>query len=324
VKKFLFALIPLLLLSLAILLPHSTHTNPTTNAQSPATPPPPTVTPWSTLGPTAPLPTVAIWGTPGPTPDFSGVGHFTFNSQVFSDKLDYTANPPRHCLYWPFLYKEIKLQLILLKGTKYPIPGQEQIFVYRDAPESGKDIARELVDRYTDFLDRIGTSEAEARRKELEADHNTTFEREKLITRDEYVCEDPSSGYCMHWHNTDWCPKNNPHPAKEFAQCAAYDHTYTYCKAVLTSLSNTPIETEPGALIKAIFLVTLSLAGGVSVILIIAAGYKILTSNGKPEAIQAGREQLTSALVGLLFIIFSYVIFQFIVADLLRIPGVTN
>ena len=127
----------------------------------------------------------------------------------------------------------------------------------------------------------------------------------------------------MHWHDKDWCPKNKPQSPHDFAQCAAYDKDGA-CKSVLTSLSNTPIETEPGALIKAIFLVALSLAGGISVILIIAAGYKILTSNGKPEAIQAGRDQLTSALVGLLFIIFSYVIFQFIVADLLKIPGITS
>lgn len=318
-KKILFASIPLLLLAITLPL---LHTNLTTNAQAPATP-------------TPPLPTVAIWGDPGPSPDFTDVGHFfgndanSFfqnwgaNSTIYSDKIDNSSSMPRHCLYWPDVWKDVKLKVIsdnFRYGTNWPLPGEEQIFVYKSA---GRDNVSELAFKYLDFLRNKTASEVAALAPSLSANNNNTFQKYNLINPTEYICEDPTDGFCMRWRNETWCPKNKPRAQHKYAQCASY-HKDGACKAVLTSLSNTPIETEPGALIKAIFLVTLSLAGGISVILIIAAGYKILTSNGKPEAIQAGRDQLTSALVGLLFIIFSYVIFQFIVADLLKIPGITN
>lgn len=150
----------------------------------------------------------------------------------------------------------------------------------------------------------------------------------KAMPDDQHIC--PNVNYCWEfwsifspYFHHDCHPPTVNTPTPNRPQCAKLDADGA-CLEILTSLSETPIATQPGAIVKAISLVILSLAGGISVILIIIAGYKILTSNGKPEAVQAGREQLTSALVGLLFIIFSYVIFQFIVADLLKIPGITN
>jgi hypothetical protein len=46
-----------------------------------------------------------------------------------------------------------------------------------------------------------------------------------------------------------------------------------------------------------------------------------MISQGNPEKIQAAREQLTAAIVGLLFIIFSLVIIQVLGYDILHIPG---
>ncbi len=67
--------------------------------------------------------------------------------------------------------------------------------------------------------------------------------------------------------------------------------------------------------------VILGLAGGIALLLIIYSGYKLMTSQGNPEAIQGARETLPSAIVGLLFIIFSMVILQVIGAGILGIPG---
>lgn len=100
------------------------------------------------------------------------------------------------------------------------------------------------------------------------------------------------------------------------------------CLKVATSLfqgkngASGDISTDPSQFIINIFTIILSFAGGIALLLIISAGYKILTSKGKPEGIQQGRDQLISAIVGLLFIIFSIVIFQLIVADILKIPGI--
>ncbi len=83
------------------------------------------------------------------------------------------------------------------------------------------------------------------------------------------------------------------------------------------------ISTEPAQFIVRILTIILSFAGGIALLLILSAGYKIMTSKGKPEAIQQGRDQLISAIVGLVFIIFSFVIFQLVVVDILKIPGIS-
>ncbi len=72
---------------------------------------------------------------------------------------------------------------------------------------------------------------------------------------------------------------------------------------------------------KVVFAVLLSLAGGIALLLIIYSGYRILTSQGNPEHLQGARETLTSAIVGLLFIIFSIVILQIIGVNILQLPG---
>jgi len=81
------------------------------------------------------------------------------------------------------------------------------------------------------------------------------------------------------------------------------------------------INTNPAGFVKSIFGILLSLAGGVALVLIIISGYRLMTSQGNPEKVQQAREQLTSAIVGLLFIIFSVTILQIIGVDILHIPG---
>lgn len=70
--------------------------------------------------------------------------------------------------------------------------------------------------------------------------------------------------------------------------------------------------------------ILLSVSGMVAVALIIRSGYQYMTSRGNPDAIQEARDRLTSAIIGLLFIIFSLVILQVIGVDILKIPGFTN
>lgn len=81
------------------------------------------------------------------------------------------------------------------------------------------------------------------------------------------------------------------------------------------------ISTDPVGFIKKLFAVLLSLAGGVVVIMLILSGYKLMMSSGNPEKVKEAQESITSAIVGLLFIIFSLVILQFIGVDLLHLPG---
>lgn len=56
----------------------------------------------------------------------------------------------------------------------------------------------------------------------------------------------------------------------------------------------------------------LVLAGVVAVFLIIYSGFQYVTSNGDKEKVDAARKRLTYAIIGLVFIIFSYGIVLFI------------
>jgi len=91
------------------------------------------------------------------------------------------------------------------------------------------------------------------------------------------------------------------------------------CLAFQTSLGTIP--TNAGGFIKSTFGVLLAASGGIALLLIMRAGYKIMTSQGNPEAIKEGRDRLIAAIVGLLFLIFALVFLQLIGVDILRIPG---
>lgn len=91
------------------------------------------------------------------------------------------------------------------------------------------------------------------------------------------------------------------------------------CPSFLSAFGK--LNTDPGGFITSVFALLLSMSGGIALLLIMRAGYILMTSSGNPEKVSAGREQLVAAIVGLLFIIFSFVILQVIGVEVLRIPG---
>lgn len=118
---------------------------------------------------------------------------------------------------------------------------------------------------------------------------------------------------------------------KNFFSVGKQPNVNSPCKEVTDSKTNKKnyvcdtalghFQTGPESFIKMIFGILLSLSGGIAVLLIIISGYRLMTSQGNPEKIQAAREQLTSAIIGLVFIIFSLSILQIIGVDILKIPG---
>ena len=94
----------------------------------------------------------------------------------------------------------------------------------------------------------------------------------------------------------------------------------TKCVSIDTDLGIS-LPTEPGPLINALVGIVLSAAGGIAIVLIMISGYKMMISQGNPEQIKDAREQLTAAIIGLLFVIFSLVILQFIGINVLNLPG---
>jgi hypothetical protein len=63
----------------------------------------------------------------------------------------------------------------------------------------------------------------------------------------------------------------------------------------------------------------IGIGGGIAFLLILMAGFQIMTSRGDPKRLQAGQEMMTSAIAGLLLLIFSLVILRIIGFDILGI-----
>lgn len=97
------------------------------------------------------------------------------------------------------------------------------------------------------------------------------------------------------------------------------EHGEDGCSKVQTAVG--PIETKPEAFVKSVFGLVLGLSGGIALLLIIYGGYQLMASRGKPEATEAARDQITAAIIGLLFIIFALVLLQVIGYDILKIPA---
>jgi hypothetical protein len=86
-----------------------------------------------------------------------------------------------------------------------------------------------------------------------------------------------------------------------------------------TALGN--IETDPTQFIGSIMGILLSLAGTIAMIIIIFSGYEMMISRGNDEKLKEAKERLTSAIIGLVFVIFSVALLQVITVDILGIPG---
>lgn len=75
------------------------------------------------------------------------------------------------------------------------------------------------------------------------------------------------------------------------------------------------------AMLRAFVTIGLGIAGGVTVLMVLAGSFLLSTSQGDPKRVEEGRSLVTSAVIGLLFIIFSVSILRFIGVDILQIPG---
>lgn len=107
----------------------------------------------------------------------------------------------------------------------------------------------------------------------------------------------------------------------EFDPCPLHADSSGNCKEVKTGLPGLTLGTSAPEIGKGLLGLLITVGGAVAFILIIITGYRLMTSGGDPEKIKAAREQLTSAIVGLLFIIFSISILSFLGFEVLRIPG---
>ncbi len=86
---------------------------------------------------------------------------------------------------------------------------------------------------------------------------------------------------------------------------------------VATALGNIP--TDPESLVKWILCNAVVIGGGLATLLSLWGGVTIILAGGNPEKINEGKEIITSAISGILFIVFSVFLLRFIGVDILGI-----
>ncbi len=74
-------------------------------------------------------------------------------------------------------------------------------------------------------------------------------------------------------------------------------------------------------LVTSLLRIGIGLAGGFVLLSILYGSFLLTTSSGDPKRVQEGQEMITSAIMGLLFVIFSVIILRFIGVSILQIPG---
>lgn len=87
-----------------------------------------------------------------------------------------------------------------------------------------------------------------------------------------------------------------------------------------TAIGCIPIS-DPQAFAEFILGWGIGIAGGIAFILIVYSGFMIMISQGNPQRLQAGKELLTAAVMGLSLLVFGAFILRLIGVDILGIPG---
>lgn len=78
---------------------------------------------------------------------------------------------------------------------------------------------------------------------------------------------------------------------------------------------------SPENLIKELLGLAVGIGGGIAFLLMLFGTFQIMMSSGDPKGIQGGKETITSALAGLLLIVFSVFLLKLIGVDILNLPG---
>lgn len=81
------------------------------------------------------------------------------------------------------------------------------------------------------------------------------------------------------------------------------------------------IPSQPADFIKTLIRIGFGIGGGIAFLFMVVGVIKILTSQGNPETLNDGRGMITSAIAGLLLIIFSVIVLKIIGVDILELPG---
>lgn len=117
-------------------------------------------------------------------------------------------------------------------------------------------------------------------------------------------------------------PSSNSFPRSGIAGSSGFTPKSCGPESLSTALGCIPYTRE--AFVPALLSFIVGLAGAVALLTMLIATFQIMTAGGNPEQLKKGRELFTSAIVGLLFLIFSVSLLRIVAGDIIKLPGFTN
>ena len=115
-----------------------------------------------------------------------------------------------------------------------------------------------------------------------------------------------------------WCnPLINPKPA-DLDKSPPFIKTPHGYWTVFGCLST---EYTGATFVKSILQIIFGMAGGAAFLAILYGSATVLTSSGNPEKVNAGKDIITSSIMGILIIVFAVFILRVVGFDILKIPG---
>jgi len=100
--------------------------------------------------------------------------------------------------------------------------------------------------------------------------------------------------------------------------------TDAYCdsgKGINTALGCISFDAEGGGFVRSLLGIIIGLGGGVALLLILYGVFIVTTSAGIPDKLNQGKEIISSAVAGLVFIILAIFLMQLIGVQILVLPG---
>ncbi|MEK7524779.1 MAG: hypothetical protein AAB548_00185 [Patescibacteria group bacterium] len=92
-------------------------------------------------------------------------------------------------------------------------------------------------------------------------------------------------------------------------------------KGINTALGCISYDAEGGGFVKSLLGILIGLGGGVALLLILYGVFIVTTSAGIPDKLNQGKEIISSAVAGLVFIILAIFLMQLIGVQILALPG---
>ncbi len=78
---------------------------------------------------------------------------------------------------------------------------------------------------------------------------------------------------------------------------------------------------DPESITESLIRLGIGMGGGLCLITCLAGGFLLTTSEGNPKKVEEAKDMITGAIIGLLFVLFSVIILQFIGVTIFHIPG---